>query len=241
MKTPPDAGAELLARLSIEDLASLPMSCDCTKSFEDWPLSDQLVAKAREAIALRSPPSASEGMAEALRAFMERAPENEYIPTKTLTLETIKSADYCPHCSRRSEHHQEQHAGDCPYEMARAALQSGSAAVPQLKEASAAQHFDLPKGTPAQFVRGGVLETCQCSDCRAVTKTPLQEALDLAVNIIMANEPGDSRAVSDEAVALASVACGDTSEPVMSVIRAALSLPPTEAGTVSAADRGTGA
>jgi hypothetical protein len=52
----------------------------------------------------------------------------------------------------------------------------------------------------------------------------VKEALDLAVNIIMAGEPGDSRAVSNEAVALAAVACGDTSEPVMKVIREALAL-----------------
>ena len=50
----------------------------------------------------------------------------------------------------------------------------------------------------------------------------LEAALDLAVNIIMVNEPGDSRAVSDEAVALAAVSCGDTSPEVMAVIRDAL-------------------
>lgn len=32
-------------------------------------------------------------------------------------------------------------------------------------EATAAQHFDLPKGRPAQFVRNGKLETCRCLDC----------------------------------------------------------------------------
>jgi hypothetical protein len=42
------------------------------------------------------------------------------------------------------------------------------AAPVALKEATAAQHFDLPKGTPAKFVRNGVLETCQCLDCRAL-------------------------------------------------------------------------
>lgn len=50
-----------------------------------------------------------------------------------------------------------------------------------------------------------------------------QKALDLAVNVIMANEPGDSRAVSNIAVALAAVASGDVSEPVMAVINSALS------------------
>jgi hypothetical protein len=50
----------------------------------------------------------------------------------------------------------------------------------------------------------------------------LREAFVLAVNMIMANEPGDSRAVSNEAVALAAVAFGDTSPEVMNVIRAAL-------------------
>jgi hypothetical protein len=55
----------------------------------------------------------------------------------------------------------------------------------------------------------------------------VQQALQLAVNIIMASEPGDSRAVSNEAVALAAVSCGDTSEPVMKVIRDALAVPST--------------
>lgn len=53
----------------------------------------------------------------------------------------------------------------------------------------------------------------------------VQEALQLAVNIIMDGEPGDSRAVSNEAVALAAVSVGDTSAPVMKVIRDALSRP----------------
>lgn len=56
----------------------------------------------------------------------------------------------------------------------------------------------------------------------------VQEALELAVNIIMASEPGDSRAVSNEAVALAAVSCGDTSDPVMKVIRDALALSSTD-------------
>lgn len=47
----------------------------------------------------------------------------------------------------------------------------------------------------------------------------LREALDIAVDIIMASEPGHSCAVSDIAVALAAVACGDISEPVMKVMR----------------------
>lgn len=59
---------------------------------------------------------------------------------------------------------------------------------------------------------------------------PVKEALDLAVNIIMAGEPGDSRAVSDEAVALAAVACGDTSDAVMKVIRASLALSRPDGG-----------
>lgn len=47
-------------------------------------------------------------------------------------------------------------------------------------------------------------------------------ALDLAIGIIMENESGDSRAVSDEAVAIAAVSCGDFSEPVMKIIHAGL-------------------
>lgn len=50
----------------------------------------------------------------------------------------------------------------------------------------------------------------------------IKEALDLAVCMIMKHEPGDSRAVSNEAVALCAVSCGFTDEPVMKVIRDAL-------------------
>lgn len=50
----------------------------------------------------------------------------------------------------------------------------------------------------------------------------LREALMLAVNMLSIFEPGDSRAVSDEFVALACVCTGDTSPDVMAVIRAAL-------------------
>ena len=49
-----------------------------------------------------------------------------------------------------------------------------------------------------------------------------QQALELAVAIIMENEPGDSRAVSDVAVALCAVSVGDVSKPVMTVIRDSL-------------------
>lgn len=37
----------------------------------------------------------------------------------------------------------------------------------QKPEASPVQHFNLPKGKPAQFVRNGRLETCQCRECIA--------------------------------------------------------------------------
>lgn len=49
----------------------------------------------------------------------------------------------------------------------------------------------------------------------------LREALTLAVNLLAVNEPGDSRAVSDEFVALAAVSTGDASREVMAIIRAA--------------------
>lgn len=58
--------------------------------------------------------------------------------------------------------------------------------------------------------------------------SPVQEALELAVNIIMANEPGHSCAVSNEAVALAAVSVGDTSDEVMKVIRDALAISSTQ-------------
>jgi hypothetical protein len=46
----------------------------------------------------------------------------------------------------------------------------------------------------------------------------LRGALDLAVGMIMLHEPGDSRAVSDEAVALASVVCDCTNDETWSII-----------------------
>lgn len=42
---------------SIEDLAAMPMRCDCTKAFKDWPLSDQLISKARDTLAMRARPA----------------------------------------------------------------------------------------------------------------------------------------------------------------------------------------
>jgi hypothetical protein len=53
------------------------------------------------------------------------------------------------------------------------------------------------------------------------TYTQLKQALEIAVNIIMASEPGDSRAVSDIAVALAAVSCDIVDDKVMAVIEEA--------------------
>lgn len=57
--------------------------------------------------------------------------------------------------------------------LARAATALRAAPQPSdvrtIKEATPAQHFDLPKGRPAQFVRNGILETCQCINCRALS------------------------------------------------------------------------
>jgi hypothetical protein len=50
----------------------------------------------------------------------------------------------------------------------------------------------------------------------------LRLALDLALIMIMRNEPGDSRAVSDEAVALAAVSCDLVNNEVMDVIAKAI-------------------
>jgi len=50
------------------------------------------------------------------------------------------------------------------------------------------------------------------------TYEQLKLAFDVAVDIIMKNEPGDSRAVSDIAVALASVSCDIVDDAVMKVI-----------------------
>ena len=49
-----------------------------------------------------------------------------------------------------------------------------------IKEATPAQHFDLPKDEPARFVRNGILETCQCSDCAPLRGRELSEDLALA-------------------------------------------------------------
>lgn len=43
-----------------------------------------------------------------------------------------------------------------------------------LAEATPAQHFDLPKGEPARFVRDGELKTCQCRDCRQLVSSKLR-------------------------------------------------------------------
>jgi hypothetical protein len=59
----------------------------------------------------------------------------------------------------------------------------------------------------------------------------LKAALRLAVNMLSVHEPPDSRAVSDEFVALACVDCGDTEGRVMEVIEAALALMGVEDAT----------
>jgi hypothetical protein len=51
----------------------------------------------------------------------------------------------------------------------------------------------------------------------------LQKALHLALRMLQPHEPADSRAVSDEFVALACVHSGDVSDNVMQVIETALS------------------
>jgi hypothetical protein len=56
----------------------------------------------------------------------------------------------------------------------------------------------------------------------ALKLTPMHDALQLATNIIMSTEPGDSRAVSDVAVAIAAASVGDTSTEVVKVIQGAL-------------------
>jgi hypothetical protein len=54
------------------------------------------------------------------------------------------------------------------------------------------------------------------------TMDDMKTALELAVNMLSQYEPPDSRAVSNEFVALACIVCGDTSDEVMQIIRAAL-------------------
>lgn len=50
------------------------------------------------------------------------------------------------------------------------------------------------------------------------TYEQLKLSLSIAVEIIMNNEPGDSRAVSDIAVALAAVDCGLIDDKVLEVL-----------------------
>jgi hypothetical protein len=59
---------------------------------------------------------------------------------------------------------------------------------------------------------------------KVVEPTPAQvkRALSLAVSLLSKYEPPDSRAVSDEFVALACVDCGDVSGKVMDIIESAL-------------------
>ena len=54
------------------------------------------------------------------------------------------------------------------------------------------------------------------------TMAQMKDALDLALAMLIEHEPPDSRAVSNEFVAMASVASGDASEDVMEVIDNAL-------------------
>lgn len=49
----------------------------------------------------------------------------------------------------------------------------------------------------------------------------LEAGLRLAVRLLTPHEPSDSRAVSNEFVALAALSSGDTSDDVMTVIEAA--------------------
>jgi hypothetical protein len=56
------------------------------------------------------------------------------------------------------------------------------------------------------------------------TPEQLTRALSLAVDMLSIYEPPDSRAVSDEFVALACVDCGSVEGRVMDVIDAALAL-----------------
>lgn len=54
------------------------------------------------------------------------------------------------------------------------------------------------------------------------TREQLKKALTLAVNMLAHYEPGDSRAVSNEFVALAAVQCDLVDDAVMKVIEDAL-------------------
>jgi len=54
------------------------------------------------------------------------------------------------------------------------------------------------------------------------TPIDVKAALRLALHMLVQHEPPDSRAVSDEFVALAAVDCGDASPGVMAVIHARL-------------------
>lgn len=59
---------------------------------------------------------------------------------------------------------------------------------------------------------------------------PMRKALALALCYLLQFEPGDSRAVSNEFVAMQAVLSGDTSGEVMPIIEAALAVAEREAG-----------
>ncbi len=59
-------------------------------------------------------------------------------------------------------------------------------------------------------------------NCMSIREARLSDALKLAVAMLAPLEPGDSRAVSDEFVALAAVSVGEDDDAVMEVIEAAL-------------------
>ena len=70
-----------------------------------------------------------------------------------------------------------------------------------------------------QFDAGAERQRANAAEAR---EKQLRAALKLAVDIVMVNEPGDSRAVSDEAVALAAVVCECDDEKCWAVIDQAL-------------------
>lgn len=69
-----------------------------------------------------------------------------------------------------------------------------------------------------------VAQAPQAEGCPTIEQ--LKKALSLAVNMLSVHEPPDSRAVSDEFVALACVDCGVVKDSDMTIIERALAAPP---------------
>jgi len=160
-----------------------------------------------------------------------RAPAQSSLPDREKMARAIAG---CIHCDEECQHN--PGGCDCSLDAADAIIAALSStpceSAQSAPEPTADQLAQFENGAGTLMSRKEAFEFGWKQALAALSSTPsatpaqsvpMREALELAVNIIMISEPGDSRAVSNEAVALAAVLAGDTSGPVMEVIRNALS------------------